>query len=84
MAVQREVLVELMHIEGLHVADDIGAELRDVHVAEVDVLPAAVDEATGFVFQILLDAMVQVCFRSGGRCRWTMGLPFKENNRNNT
>lgn len=43
MAVEGEVLVKLVHVEGLHVADDIGAELRDVYVAEVDVLPVAVN-----------------------------------------
>ena len=37
--VEGKVLVELMHIEGLHVGDDVGAQLRDVHIAEVDVLP---------------------------------------------
>lgn len=58
MAIKREVLVKLMHIKGLHVADDISAELRDVNVAEVNVLPAAVNEATAFVFQILLHPMV--------------------------
>lgn len=75
MAVKREVLVKLMHIEGLHVADDISAELRDVNVAEINVLPAAVDEATAFVFQILLHPVVQVSFGSRGRRRWTMRLP---------
>lgn len=43
MAVEREVLVKLVHVKGLHVADDISAELRDVYIAEVDVLPAAVN-----------------------------------------
>lgn len=75
MAVEREVLVKLMHIEGLHVADDISAELRDVNVAEVNVLPVAVNEATAFVFQILLYPVVQVCFGSCGWRRGTVGLP---------
>ena len=75
MAVEREVLVELMHIKGLHVADDISAELRDVDVAEVDVLPAAVNKATALVFQILLHPVVQICFGSSGWCRGTVGLP---------
>lgn len=79
MAVEREVLVKLVHVEGLHVADDISAELRDVYVAEVDVLPAAVDETTAFVFQILLHPVVQICFGSSGWCRGAMGLPCGEN-----
>lgn len=74
VAVKRKVLVELVHVEGLHVADDIGAELRDVDVAEVDVLPAAVDEAAAFMFQILLHPVVQVCLGSSWRCRRTMRL----------
>lgn len=75
MAVEREVLVKLVHIEGLHVADDISAELRDVYVAEVDVLPVAVNKTTAFMFQIRLHPVVQVCFGSSGRCWGTMGLP---------
>lgn len=74
MAVEREVLVKLMDVERLHIADDISAELRNVYVAEVDVLSAAVNKTAAFVFQILLHAMVQVCFGSSGGCRWTMGL----------
>lgn len=75
MAVEGEVLVKLVHVEGLHVADDISAELRDVYVAEVNVLPVAVNKTTAFMFQILLHPVVQVCFGSSGRCRGTMGLP---------
>lgn len=78
MAVEREVLVELVHVEGLHVADDLSAELRDVDVAEVDVLPVAVDKTAAFVFQILLHPVVEVCFGSSGWCRGTMGLPWKK------
>lgn len=37
MAVGREVLVELVDIEGLDVGDDIAAQLADVHVTEVNV-----------------------------------------------
>ena len=75
MAVEREVLVELVHVEGLHVADDISAELRDVDVAEVDVLPAAVNKTAALVLQILLHPVVQVCFGSGGWCGGTVRLP---------
>lgn len=75
MAGERKVLVKLVHIEGLHIADDISAELRDVHIAKVDVLPAAVNQTTAFMFQILLDPVVQVCFGSSWWCRGTMGLP---------
>ena len=75
MAVEREVLVELVHVEGLHVADDISAELRDVDVAEVNVLPAAVNKTAALVLQILLHPVVQVCFGSGGWCGGTVRLP---------
>lgn len=37
-AAGREVLVKLAHVEPVHGADDVCAELRDVHMAEVDVL----------------------------------------------
>lgn len=80
MAIEWEVLVELVHVEGLHVADDVGAEFRDVNVAEVDVLPAAVQEAAALVLQVLLYAMVQVCLRGGGGCRRTMRLAWREDN----
>lgn len=75
MPVEREVLVKLVYVKGLHIADDIGAELRNIYVAEVNVLPAAVNEATAFVFQILLRPVVQICFGSSGRCGGTVGLP---------
>lgn len=75
MARQREVLVKLVHVEGLHVANDVCAELRDVNVAEVNVLPAAVNKATAFVLQVLLHPVVQVCFGRSGWGRWTVGLP---------
>lgn len=78
VAVEREVLVKLMHVEGLHVADDISAELRDVYVAEVDVLSAAVNKTTAFMLKILLHPVVQVCFGSSGWGRRTVGLPWKE------
>lgn len=78
VAVKREVLVELVNIKGLHVADDIGAQLVDVHITEVNVLPAAVGKAAPFVLQILLNSVVEVCFRGGGWCRWSMRLPWKE------
>lgn len=84
MAVKREVLVELVHVKGLHVADDVGAELGDVHVTEVDVLPAAVDEAATFVFQILLHAVVKVRFRGRGRCGGAVGLPCHKKTSNLT
>lgn len=79
MAVEREVLVELVHVEGLHVADDVGAELGDVHVTEIDVLPAAVDQTAAFVFQILLRSMMKVRFRGRGRCGGPVGLPCNKN-----
>lgn len=78
VAIEREVLVKLVNVKGLHIADDISAELRDVYIAEVNVLPAAVNKSTAFMFQILLHPMVEVCFRSSGWCRWTMGLPWKK------
>lgn len=77
MAIEREVLVKFVNVKGLHIADDISAELRDVYIAEVNVLPAAVNKTTAFVFQILFHPVVQVCFRSSGWCRWTVGLPWK-------
>lgn len=82
MAVEREVLIKLVHIEGLYVADDISAEFRDVYVAEVDVLPVAVNKTTAFMLQILLHPVVQVCFGSSGWGRRAMGLPWKESLRN--
>lgn len=74
MPVQREVLVKLMNIKGLHVADDISAQLTDVHIAEVNVLPAAVGKAAAFVLQVLLNSMMEICFGGGGWCRWSMRL----------
>lgn len=41
VAVGRQILVELVDVEPVDGADDVGAQLRDVHVAEVDVLTAA-------------------------------------------
>lgn len=77
MAVEREVLVELVHVEGLHVADDVGAKLGDVDVAEVDVLPAAVNQTPALMLQVLLHPVVQVCFGSSG-WRWgTVRLPWR-------
>lgn len=43
MTVERKVLVKLMNVESLNIADDISAELRDVYIAKVNVLPAAVN-----------------------------------------
>lgn len=40
MAVRREVLVELVDVESVDGPDDVGAEVRDVYVAEVNVLAA--------------------------------------------
>lgn len=78
VAVERKVLVKLVHVEGLHVADDVGAELRDVHVAEVDVLPATAgfQQAAALMFQVLLGAVmvVQVRLRSGRGRRWSVRL----------
>lgn len=72
MAAGRKVLVELVHVECVHGADDVRAELGDVHVAEVDVLTAG--GRHGAVAAICRPvAVVFVChvdfsFRGGGRC----------------
>lgn len=42
MAIEGQVLVKFMDIEGIHVTDNLAAELGDVHIAEVDVLAPAV------------------------------------------
>lgn len=42
MAIEGQVLVKLVDIEGIHVTDNLAAELGDVHIAEVDVLATAV------------------------------------------
>lgn len=63
-AAGREVLVKLAHVEPVHGADDIGAELRDVHMAEVDVL--AVGRGHGAVVFV---GHMNFSFRSRGR-RW--------------
>lgn len=78
VTVQREVLVELVDVEGLDVADDVGAELGDVHVAEVYVLPVAVDKTAAFVFEVRLGSVVQVCFGGSGRSRWSMSLSYRK------
>lgn len=74
MAIERQVLVKLVHVEGLHVVDDLAAQLRDVHVAEVNVLAAALHEAAALVLQLLLAAVVEVSFGGGGWGGWPMGL----------
>jgi len=76
VAVERQVLVELVHVEGLHVVDDLAAQLRDVHVAEVDVLAAALHEAAALVLQLLLAAVVEVGFGGGGWGGWPVGLAW--------
>lgn len=60
-AVQRQVLVELAHVERAHAADDVAAELRDVQIAEVDVLSC--------VLRHTLRALMLIGLR-GGRRRW--------------
>lgn len=67
VTVEGQVLVKLVDVEGLHVADDLAAQLGDVHVAEVDVLPTAFRQATALVLQLLLAPVVKV--RLGGRGR---------------
>lgn len=76
MAIERQVLVKLVHIEGFHVVDDLAAQLRDVHVAEVDVLAAAFHEAAALMLQLLLAAVVEVGFGGGGGGGWSMGLTW--------
>lgn len=49
MAGERQVLVKLVHIEGFYVADDVCAELRNVNIAEVDVLSTAVEQTSSFM-----------------------------------
>lgn len=66
-----------MHVEGLHIADDVGAELGDVHVAEVDVLSAAVQQAPSLVLHVLFAPVVEVRFGGGGGCGWTVGLALR-------
>lgn len=63
-----------MDVEGLHIADDVCAELRDVYVAEVNVLPVTVNKTAAFVFEVLLHSMVQVCFGGSRWRRWSMRL----------
>lgn len=41
VAVQGQILVEFVDVKGLHVVNDLAAQFGDVHVAEIDVLAAA-------------------------------------------
>lgn len=70
-AVGREVLVELVDVEGLDGADDVGAELGDVHDTEVDVLTAPCGGGRGVCGTLTLVFVphVEVCFWSSWR-RW--------------
>jgi glycerate-2-kinase len=79
VAIEGQVLVKLVDIEGVHVADDFTAELRDVHIAEVDVLTPAVHQTAPFQLQLLLaptGGVVQVCLGGGGRGGRSVGLAW--------
>lgn len=73
MAVWRQVLVELVNVEGVDGADDVSAELRDVDVTEVDVLTVGRRSSAGAhcvhrLTALVFGSHVQVCLRGGGRC----------------
>lgn len=72
--VEWQVLVELVDVKGIHVADDIGAQLRDVQVAEVDVLPSPIQVAPALMFQ----PKIQLCLGGGGGCGGTMWMAFRK------
>lgn len=52
--IEWQVLVKFMDVKGLHVVDDLTAQLGDVHVAEINVLSTTFHEASAFVLQLLL------------------------------
>lgn len=62
-----------MDVQTIYGADDISAERRDVHVAEVNVLPVGRwSRGAGTVVctaeAVMLGPCVQVGFRCSGRC----------------
>lgn len=75
MAIQRQILVKLVDVEGLHVADHLTAQFRDVHIAEVDVLSPAFHQTAPFMLQFLLAPVVKVRLRGGRWGRGPVGLP---------
>ena len=76
VAVEGQVLVELVDVEGVHVPDDLTAQLGDVHVAEVNVLTPTVHQAAAFQLQLLLAPVVQVSLGGCGRGGRPVGLPW--------
>lgn len=74
--IEGQVLVEFVYVKRLDVGDDVGAQLRDVHIAEVNVLPpaTAVHQPTTLMLQITLAPMMQVGLRGGGGCGRTVRL----------
>lgn len=81
VAVGREVLVKLVDVESVDVADDVSAELRDVHVTEVYVLTAdGVNRAGAALHRpvaLVFVPHVKVSFRGSGRCWRPMRLTWK-------
>lgn len=71
-ATGRKVLVKLMHVKPVHGADDVGTELRNVHMAEVNVLAIRRGRRAAAAIWVVL-AIVFVCHmnfsvRGRGRC----------------
>lgn len=71
---QRQILVKFTHIEGVHVADDLAAQVGDIQVAKVDVVAAAVQQAAPFQLQLLLGPWVPVGLGCGGWGGWLVSL----------
>lgn len=88
--VEGQVLVELVHIESLHGADNIRAEFRDVHFAEVYVLTTdnrshtRTSSAVLGPVALVFDPEVQLSFGGGGRCWWAMRLPWRSTDQTKT
>lgn len=81
MAVGREVLVELVDVKSVDGADDVGAELWDVHVTEVNVLTGGGRNRAGDAVQgpmaVVFVPHVKVGFRCSWRCWRSMRLTWK-------
>lgn len=69
VSMRRQVLVELVDVERLHVGDDVAAQLADVYGAEVDALL----QRTAFTLQVRF-AGRHICFGGCGRRGGTLGL----------
>lgn len=59
-----------MDVESIYGADDISAEVRDVHVTEINVLAAGGRNRAELhrLVALVLGPLVKVCFWGSGRC----------------